>query len=264
MPSKEETFDRNSSERPQAHSPVASTDKHLHMTEEYKDRPVSQGKEWAEDDHPEVDDLSDHEPAPEVQMPVLPVPEPAQLVPAKQGPLFPKDAQRTLMLMGLSPSTSLAEVTAAVRGGPLLNIHIRQFDRCALVSFVYQEHAADFFNHVKRFGLLLNNKWVSTDALYCALRSSHSSSDLKVTVRWADKHAYLTGQTAFQIRGGATRNMVIRRCNPRHTEASIRDDLEHIHNLVAISVEFLGGSCYIRTNSVQHAIVARTCMMSRQ
>jgi len=243
---------------------VASKDKGTHVAEDYKDRSFGPGKEWAEDDHPEVDDLSDHGPAPEVQMPALPEPGPVQLLPAKQGPLFPKDAQRTLMLMGLSQNTSLAEVTAAVRGGPLLNVHTRQFDRCALVSFIYQEHAADFFNYVKRFGLLLNNKWVNTDSSYRALRGSHNSSGFKVTVRWADKQAYLNGHTAFQIRSGATRNMVIRRCNSRHTEASIREDLEHIHNLVAINVEFLGGSCYIRTNSVQHAIVARTCMMSRQ
>ncbi len=47
------------------------------------------------------------------------------------------------------------------------------------------------------------------------------------------------------------------------TEDIIRDDLEHIHNLVVIKVEFVGSSCYIRTNSVHNAMFARTCMMSR-
>lgn len=62
---------------------------------------------------------------------------------------------------------------------------------------------------------------------------------------------------------GATRNLVIRRYDPRITEQTIRDDLDHIHNLVIIKVEFVGGSCYIRTNSVNNAMFARTCMMSR-
>jgi hypothetical protein len=39
--------------------------------------------------------------------------------------------------------------------------------------------------------------------------------------------------------------------------------MDHIHNLVVIKVEFLGASCYIKTNSVHNAMFARTCMMSR-
>lgn len=48
-----------------------------------------------------------------------------------------------------------------------------------------------------------------------------------------------------------------------HTRQGIKDDLEHIHNLVVIKVEFVGGSCYIKTNSVHNAMFARSCMMSR-
>lgn len=48
-----------------------------------------------------------------------------------------------------------------------------------------------------------------------------------------------------------------------HIRQGIKDDLEHIHNLVVIKVEFLGGSCYIKTNSVHNAMFARSCMMSR-
>lgn len=62
---------------------------------------------------------------------------------------------------------------------------------------------------------------------------------------------------------GATRNLVIRKCSPMHTEEAIRDDLEHIHNLVVVRVSFDGQNTYISTNSVHNAIFARTCMMSR-
>ena len=51
--------------------------------------------------------------------------------------------------------------------------------------------------------------------------------------------------------------------NPNLTEARIREDLEHIHNLVVISVAFDKGNAFISTNSVHNALFARSCMMSR-
>ena len=52
--------------------------------------------------------------------------------------------------------------------------------------------------------------------------------------------------------------------NPKITEEPIRDDLDHIHNLVVISVKFKQGNAYISTNSVHNALFARSCMMSRR
>lgn len=82
-------------------------------------------------------------------------------------------------------------------------------------------------------------------------------------VRWSERQFVLPGHVANKIGIGATRNLVVRRCDPRHTAKSIVEDLEHIHNLVVIRVEFLNSSCYISTNSVHNAMFARTCMMSR-
>ena len=56
---------------------------------------------------------------------------------------------------------------------------------------------------------------------------------------------------------------MIRRCDSSHTEESIREDLEHIHNLAVLGVDFNSGNCFIKTNSVHNAMYARTCMMSR-
>ncbi|KAH7037846.1 uncharacterized protein B0I36DRAFT_403360 [Microdochium trichocladiopsis] len=200
-------------------------------------------RDWSEDCEADVSDDNDRHPAPEVQQPVHVESMPAQSAQSKGSLQIPKTAQRTLMITGLPESSTLADITRVVRGGPILGVHIRNSERCAFVSFVYENHAAGFFDYVRRFGLLINNKYVGT--------------------RWADRQYLLGSHTGHQIRGGATRNLVIRRCHSRHTDASIRDDLEHIHNLVAISVEFFDGNCYIKTNSVHNAIVARTCMMSR-
>lgn len=62
---------------------------------------------------------------------------------------------------------------------------------------------------------------------------------------------------------GASRNLVIQEYDNRHTEEIIREDLDHIHNLVVVKIEFIGGSCYIGLNSVHNAIYARQCMLSR-
>jgi hypothetical protein len=57
--------------------------------------------------------------------------------------------------------------------------------------------------------------------------------------------------------------LVIHNRNRNHTEADIRADLEHIHNLVVIKVTFNSGDLQISTNSIRHAMFARTCMLSR-
>ena len=66
-----------------------------------------------------------------------------------------------------------------------------------------------------------------------------------------------------QLSKGASRNLVIRGVHPNLTESRIRDDMEHIHNLIIISIIYGGGNAYISTNSVQKATFARTCMKSR-
>jgi hypothetical protein len=63
---------------------------------------------------------------------------------------------------------------------------------------------------------------------------------------------------------GATRNLVIRGVDKRHSEEDIREHAQHIHNLVIIKVAFEGRNAFISTNSVHNAMFLKTCMMSRQ
>ena len=85
----------------------------------------------------------------------------------------------------------------------------------------------------------------------------------QVHIKWSDRHVLLHGVVASKIGIGATRNLVIRRCDYKLDEDGIKRDLDHIHNLVLIKVELLAGNCYIRTNSIASAMFARTCLMSR-
>lgn len=82
-------------------------------------------------------------------------------------------------------------------------------------------------------------------------------------VLWNDRQFYLPPFVRSKINNGASRNLVIYSVNPNITEGLIRHDLEHIHNLIVVSVKFKSGNAYISTNSVHNALFARSCMMSR-
>lgn len=156
---------------------------------------------------------------------------------------YDKFAKRTVLLANLPEAVTHSDIVAVVRGGMLLDIYLRTHDRTASVSFLEEAAAHEFFRYVKRHDLYIRGK--------------------RVDIRWNDRQFILPGHVANKIAIGATRNLVIQNRSPKHTEEMIRDDLEHIHNLVVINVNFSGQNAYISTNSVHNAMFARTCMMSR-
>ena len=83
-------------------------------------------------------------------------------------------------------------------------------------------------------------------------------------MKWADRQFRLNPHTVNKIASGATRNIVIRSAVSKGLlEDTIRADMEHIHNLVIISVTIVGEDAYVSMNSIHNALFARTCMMSR-
>lgn len=80
---------------------------------------------------------------------------------------------------------------------------------------------------------------------------------------WADRQYVLSGHLANKIGIGATRNLVIRGIHSGITEQRLREDLDHIHNLIIIGMSFTGGDVYLSLNSIRNSLFARTCMMSR-
>ncbi|KAL2123877.1 hypothetical protein VTJ04DRAFT_242 [Mycothermus thermophilus] len=156
---------------------------------------------------------------------------------------FERQCSRTVQLSNLAEGTTHADITAAVRGGMLLDIFMRSHDRTAAVSFVNSADARKFLDHVRRNDLYIRNK--------------------RIEVKWNDRQFVLPGHVANKIAVGASRNLILHGYDSRHTEEIIREDLDHIHNLVVIKVEFSGGNCHISLNSIHNAIYARQCMMSR-
>ncbi|KAI0023245.1 hypothetical protein F4780DRAFT_777025 [Xylariomycetidae sp. FL0641] len=160
-----------------------------------------------------------------------------------QRPQYARMCKRTVTLIGLPETVTPWDVTEAVRGGLVLDLFLRTAERMALVSFLREDDAVRFYEYARTGDLFIKNK--------------------RVFIRWAERQFHLPGHVASKVAIGATRNLVVRRCDPRLSEDSIRDDLEHIHNLIVIKVHFRGSSCYIKTNSVHNAMYAKTCMQSR-
>ncbi|KAF7548827.1 hypothetical protein G7046_g8536 [Stylonectria norvegica] len=171
-----------------------------------------------------------------------------------------KNALRSVQLLNLAEGVTHADITKAVRGGQLVDLYLRRRDRTATVSFVRGQDASAFYDHAQTHGLFVKRKRVGKTDKYL---DATLLIDCQVDLRWAERQFNIHGHVAYKIQAGGSRNFVIRRCDPNHTEQSIREDLEHIHNLVVIRIDFVKGDCFISTNSVHNAMFARTCMMSR-
>ncbi|RAH60040.1 hypothetical protein BO85DRAFT_367793 [Aspergillus piperis CBS 112811] len=152
-------------------------------------------------------------------------------------------AQRTVLIRNLPDRIAHRDIVAAIKGGALLHIYLRAREHMASVSFVEEAAAREFFRTAKTYGLIVAGK--------------------RVEVGWNDRQFYLPPYVRAKIDNGASRNLVVYNVQPNVTEWVIRKDLDHIHNLIVISVQFKNGNAYISTNSVHNALFARSCMMSR-
>ncbi|KAG6017593.1 hypothetical protein E4U54_005840 [Claviceps lovelessii] len=171
---------------------------------------------------------------------------------------FERVTTRTVQLCNLSKNTTLADITSVVRGGFLVDIFLRTRDNTVALSFLHSRDAHAFYDYVQKNGLNINGTEVREEKPFHFSHVQNKTQGL-VEVRWNDRQFVLAGHIAHKIGLGACRNLVVRYCNPNQKEQDIIDDLEHIHNLTIISVEFIGGHCFISTNSVNAAMFARTC-----
>ncbi|KAI5460037.1 hypothetical protein BGZ63DRAFT_263956 [Mariannaea sp. PMI_226] len=163
--------------------------------------------------------------------------------PVPSGPRLERQATRTIQFTGLPPGVTHQDIVKVVRGGKLVEVYLSHRYRNGSVSFVYGEDAKAFFARSRHSDLYIKGQ--------------------KVNLKWSDRQFALTDYIAGKIKSGASRTIVIRNCESNLSEAMIRADLDHIHNLVVIKVEFFDKSCFIQTNSVSKAMMARTCLSSR-
>lgn len=151
---------------------------------------------------------------------------------------------RSVVLKGVPKSATLADITKIIRGGMILNVYTRLQQGMAHIAFVYPDAAEKFLIYATNNELSIRGK--------------------NVTAAWDEKQYYLQGGLASRIHhDGATRNLVIR--FPKHdiSEKTIREDLEHIHLLEVVDVQFRNGHIWISLNGVRNAINAKACMSTR-
>ncbi|KAI1660340.1 hypothetical protein F4813DRAFT_400615 [Daldinia decipiens] len=160
------------------------------------------------------------------------------------GPQLPIGSKTTFCLKGLLNSMTFWDITSVVRGGSLSGLRWTPGAEVAFLSFVEEEAAMSFYDHVQKNGLYIQQRMIH--------------------VSWADRPYYVNNDLATQIRKGASRNLIIRDCEGKLTERDIREDTEHIEKLVIIKVIFSDGHCRIKTNSIFDAMTAKMCMQSRR
>ena len=74
---------------------------------------------------------------------------------------------RSVVLKGISPFTTFADVLGEIRGGAVLNIYLRPQDRTAHVAFVDPMAAEKFLIHSKRTDIYIRGKRVRKLQLRC-------------------------------------------------------------------------------------------------
>lgn len=72
---------------------------------------------------------------------------------------------RSLVFRGLSPTTTLLDITNVIRGGSVLNAYLRPKERMAHVSFVESSAAQAFRKYAKRNDIYVKGKRVCLDKL---------------------------------------------------------------------------------------------------
>ncbi|MCJ1472724.1 hypothetical protein MMC13_001373 [Lambiella insularis] len=165
------------------------------------------------------------------------------VTPSTEKQHYARIEQRTILIKNLSDRTTHKDIVDIIRGGALLDIYIRSIDKIASVSFVEGAAAQAFMFYAKRNDIYIHGK--------------------RTELSWSDRQFILPGHVASKIHGGATRNLILRGIHPSITAERIREDLDHIHNLVVIDITFRQADAFISLNSVHNSLFARTCMMSR-
>lgn len=175
---------------------------------------------------------------------------------------YAREEKRTILVKNLAPNTTHQDIFQIARGGLVLDVFLRMNERNASVSFVEGVVAQSFMNYVKRNDVHIHGKRVSSSFsfnVFCL----QADAMFQLEFVWNDRQFILPGHVANKIGIGATRNLIIRNVHPNITADRLREDLDHIHNLIIVDLSFQHGDAYISLNSIHNSLFARTCMMSR-
>lgn len=153
--------------------------------------------------------------------------------------------KRTIYLTKLPDRVTYAQIFSVIRGGAVVDVWMKPSDHAASVSFVDCSAAENFYQYTRKNDIYIGGKRIYVDW------------------RESSRQFVILNNIMSAISRGATRNLILSKVPPSFTEAQIREDLDHIHNLHVEKIEMKGGSILVNLNSVCVALFARTCLMSR-
>ncbi|KAF8246270.1 hypothetical protein K440DRAFT_369831 [Wilcoxina mikolae CBS 423.85] len=157
-------------------------------------------------------------------------------------------ARRTLFFTNIPKDATYPDLVDVVRGGALVDVWMKNSDRCASVSFVDPADAEAYFRYAKKNDIYIKGR--------------------RVDIKWreASRQFVILRNVSRQIQhDGASRILRLRNVPSSLTEERLREDLDHIANLRVERIVRLNGGSDIQCNlnSVCAALFARTCLRSR-
>ncbi|KAI5815576.1 hypothetical protein BZA77DRAFT_74341 [Pyronema omphalodes] len=163
------------------------------------------------------------------------------------GQVVESKARRTLFFCNLPKDATYADLVAVVKGGPLVDVWMKNQDHCASVSFVNPEDADNYLRWAKRNGVVVLGRRV------------------EIRYREPSRQFTILRNVLRQIQNdGASRVLRLRKVSPSITDQRLRDDLDHIANLrIEKLIRTSPSEIICNLNSVCAALFARTCLRSR-
>jgi len=157
-------------------------------------------------------------------------------------------SRRTLFFSNLPKDATYSDLVAVVRGGALVDVWMKDSDRCASVSFIDSADADAYLRYAKKNEIFIGG-W-------------------RIDVKWreASRQFVILRNVRRQIENdGASRILYLHNAPSTLTEGRLREDLEHIANLRVekITRHNAGKDIQCNLNSVCAALFARTCLKSR-
>ena len=115
---------------------------------------------------------------------------------------FAKMEQRTIFVKNLSDRATHKDMVDFVRGGLLLDVYLRSYERSASISFVEGSTAQEFMNHVKRNDIYVHGKrvWPHSTLQW---RRSFLIDGVQLEFSWSERQYNLPGHVANKIGTGA-------------------------------------------------------------
>ena len=124
------------------------------------------------------------------------------LLPQPERKRFAKMEQRTVLVKNLSDRATHKDIVDFVRGGLVLDVYLRSYERSASISFVEGSAAQEFMSHAKRNDIYVHGKRVWSHSKL-QMKGDFLIDGAQLDFLWSERQYNLQGHDANKIGIGA-------------------------------------------------------------